>query len=127
MKKVIDGILDKHTKLCTSREVYKLNKDLEPTVDQKCNKITMWGFNNKSERYLNLSTKRFERLMNGFKVVSSDLYADSKYYYITLNKSNTGNRGIDSYELEIEELKKKVSCLNDIIVGLERSNDELTQ
>ena len=127
MKKVIDGILDKHTKLCTCREVYKLNEDLEITIDQKGNKITMWGFNNKSERSLNLSTKRFERLMNGFKAVSSDLYADSKYYYITLNTSNTGNRGIDSYELEIEELKKKVACLNDIIVRLERSNDELTQ
>ena len=127
MKKVIDDILEKHTKLCTCREVYKLNEDLEITIDQKGNKVTMWGFNNQSERSLNLSTKRFERLMKGFKAVSSDLYADSKYYYITIDTSKKESRDDKSYEVEIEELNKKIACLNDIIARLEARNNRLEQ
>ena len=127
MKKVIDDILEKNTKLCTCREVYKLNEDLEITIDQKGNKVTMWGFNNQSERSLNLSTKRFERLMKGFKAVSSDLYADSKYYYITIDTSKKESRDDKSYEVEIEELNKKIACLNDIIARLEARNNRLEQ
>ncbi len=127
MKKVIDSILDKHTKLCTCREVYKLNEDFEITIDQKENKVVMWGFNHKSERSLNLSTKRFKKLMDGFKAVSSDLYADSKYYYITLDTSKKESRDNKTYELEIEALKKKITCLNDVIARLEARNNRLEQ
>ncbi len=79
-----NDILEKHTKIGTSRDIYKLNEDLEITVDQKDNKVVMWGFNYKTDRFLNLSTKRFKTLMDGFKLVSTDLYSSGNYYYITI-------------------------------------------
>lgn len=129
MRKVIDEILEKHTKICTCREVYKLNEDIDITINQKDEKITMRGINNRTDRDVNLSTKRFKRLMDGFRAVSSDLYSDSKYYHITLNPNpshscSSGSRGIDSYELEIEQLKEKIVSLNKTISKLEKEVSE---
>ena len=124
---VFKEILDTHTKICTCRKIYKINEDLEITVDQKENKVVMWGFNYKSDRFLNLSTKRFQKLMDGFKSVASDLYSSGNYYYITVDTSKKESRDDKSYEVEIEELKKKIDCLNDIIARLEKRNERLEE
>ena len=124
---VFKEILDTHTKICTCRKIYKINDDLEITVDQKENKVVMWGFNHKSDRFLNLSTKRFQKLMDGFKSVASDLYSSGNYYYITVDTSKKESRDDKSYEVEIEELNKKIDCLNDIIARLEARNNRLEQ
>ena len=57
--------------------------------------------------FLNLSTKRFQKLMDGFKSVASDLYSSGNYYYITIDTSKKESIEDKSYEVEIEELKKK--------------------
>ena len=124
---VFKEILDTHTKICTCRKIYNINEDLEITVDQKENKVVMWGFNHKSDRFLNLSTKRFQKLMDGFKSVASDLYSSGNYYYITIDTSKKESRADKSYEVEIEELNKKIDCLNDIIARLEARNNRLEQ
>ena len=124
---VFKDILDTHTKICNCRKIYKINEDLEITVDQKENKVVMWGFNYKSDRFLNLSTKRFQKLMDGFKSVASDLYSSGNYYYITVDTSKKESRDDKSYEVEIEELKKKIDCLNDIIARLEKRNERLEE
>ena len=124
---VFKEILDTHTKICTCRKIYNINEDLEITVDQKENKVVMWGFNHKSDRFLNLSTKRFQKLMDGFKSVASDLYSSGNYYYITVDTSKKESRDDKSYEVEIEELNKKIDCLNDIIARLEARNNRLEQ
>ena len=124
---VFKDILDTHTKICNYRKIYKINEDLEITVDQKENKVVMWGFNHKSDRFLNLSTKRFQKLMDGFKSVASDLYSSGNYYYITVDTSKKESRADKSYEVEIEELNKKIDCLNDIIARLEARNNRLEQ
>ena len=124
---MFNEILKKHTKPCTCREIYNISSDLEITIDQKENKVVMWGFNHKSDRFLNLSTKRFQKLMDGFKSVASDLYSSGNYYYITIDTSKKESRADKSYEVEIEELKKKIDCLNDIIARLEARNNRLEQ
>lgn len=124
---MFNEILKKHTKPCTCREIYNISSDLEITIDQKENKVVMWGFNHKSDRFLNLSTKRFQKLMDGFKSVASDLYSSGNYYYITIDTSKKESRADKSYEVEIEELNKKIDCLNDIIARLEARNNRLEQ
>ena len=124
---MFNEILKKHTKPCTCREIYNISSDLEITIDQKENKVVMWGFNHKSDRFLNLSTKRFQKLMDGFKSVASDLYSSGNYYYITIDTSKKESRADKSYEVEIEELNKKIDCLNDIIARLETRNNRLEQ
>ena len=124
---IFKEILDTHTKICTCRKIYNINEDLEITVDQKENKVVMWGFNHKSDRFLNLSTKRFQKLMDGFKSVASDLYSSGNYYYITIDTSKKESRADKSYDVEIEELNKKIDCLNDIIARLEARNNRLEQ
>ena len=124
---MFNEILKKHTKPCTCREIYNISSDLEITIDQKENKVVMWGFNHKSDRFLNLSTKRFKKLMDGFKSVASDLYSSGNYYYITIDTSKKESRADKSYEVEIEELNKKIDCLNDIIARLEARNNRLEQ
>ena len=122
---MFNEILKKHTKPCTCREIYNISSDLEITIDQKENKVVMWGFNHKSDRFLNLSTKRFQKLMDGFKSVASDLYSSGNY--ITVDTSKKESRDDKSYEVEIEELKKKIDCLNDIIARLEKRNKRLEE
>ena len=124
---MFNEILKKHTKPCTCREIYNISSDLEITIDQKEHKVVMWGFNHKSDRFLNLSTKRFQKLMDGFKSVASDLYSSGNYYYITIDTSKKESRADKSYEVEIEELNKKIDCLNDIIARLEARNNRLEQ
>lgn len=129
--KIFNEILDKHTKIYNcERESYMINEDTEILISQEGKKVVMWGVNHKTDKYLNLSTKRFKKLMDGFKSVASDLYSSgnssSTYYYINLDtSSNKDVADSKDYELEIEELKKKVACLNDIIDRLENYNKKL--
>ncbi|MEG2540097.1 MAG: hypothetical protein RSA01_10930 [Clostridium sp.] len=124
--KIFDEILLKHTDIHTCRESYIVNKDIGITVDQKENKVVMWAFNYTTDRFVNLGAKRFKKLIDGFKLVASDVYSKDDYYYITLNTVDI-NDVVDnkSSELEIAELKQRVSCLNDIIARLEARNKKL--
>ncbi|MEG1286371.1 MAG: hypothetical protein RSD22_11625 [Romboutsia sp.] len=124
--KIFDEILLKHTDIHTCRESYIVNKDIGITVDQKENKVVIWAFNYTTDRFVNLGTKRFEKLIDGFKSVASDVYSKENYYYITLN-TTTINDVVDknSSEPEIAELKQRVSCLNDIIARLEACKKKL--
>ena len=114
--KIFNEILDKHTKMYNcKRESYMINDDLEILISQDGNKVAMWGVNHKTDRFLNLSTKKFKKLMDGFKSVSTDMYSNGNCYYITLGTSNNDSLVEDeSYEVEIEELKSKIDCLNDV-------------
>ena len=125
--KIFNEILDKHTKMYNcKRESYMINDDLEILISQDGNKVAMWGVNHKTDRFLNLSTKKFKKLMDGFKSVSTDMYSNGNCYYITLGTSNNDSLVEDeSYEVEIEELKSKIDCLNDVIARLERNNKRL--
>ena len=126
--KIFNEILDKHTKMYNcKRESYMINDDLEILISQDGNKVAMWGVNHKTDRFLNLSTKRFKMLMDGFKSVASDLYSSGNYYYITVDTSKKESIDDKSYEVEIEELKKKIDCLNDIIARLEKRNERLEE
>lgn len=87
--KIFNEILDKHTKMYNcKRESYMINDDLEILISQDGNKVAMWGVNHKTDRFLNLSTKKFKKLMDGFKSVSTDMYSNGNCYYITLGTSN---------------------------------------
>ncbi|MGL5330560.1 MAG: hypothetical protein ACRDD7_14910 [Peptostreptococcaceae bacterium] len=123
--KIFNEILEKHTEIQTCRESYVVNKDIGITVDQKENKVVMWAYNEKTDRFVNLGTKKFEKLINGFKSVASDLYSKENRYYITLNATTNDVVNNKSSELEIAELKKRVECLNDIIARLEERNRKL--
>ncbi|MGL5716062.1 MAG: helix-turn-helix domain-containing protein, partial [Paraclostridium sp.] len=107
------------------RESYRFNEDIEITVSQKYDKVVMWAFNHRSDRFVNLGTKRFEKLIYGFKSVASDVYSKENYYYITLGPTEDSIVDDKPSELEIVELKKRVECLNDIIARLEARNDKL--
>lgn len=124
--KIFDEILLKHTDIQTCRESYIVNKDIGIIVDQKENKVVMWAFNYTTDRFVNWGTKRFKKLIDGFKSVASDVYSKESYYYITLN-TVVVNDVVDnkSSELEIADLKQSVSCLNDIIARLEARNKKL--
>ena len=122
--KIFDGILLKHTDIQTCRESYVVNKDIGITVDQKENKVVMWAFNYTTDRFVNLGTKRFEKLIDGFKSVASDLYSKDHYYYITVGSTNKDSV-VDDKSNEVAELKQKVACLNDIIARLEARNKKL--
>lgn len=124
--KIFDEILLKHTDIQTCRETYVFNKDICITVEQKENKVVIWAFNYTTDRFVNLGTKRFKKLIDGFKSVASDLYSKEHYYYITLGTSAINDVVEDkSSELEIAELKQRVACLNDIIASLEERNKKL--
>ncbi|MGL5752071.1 MAG: hypothetical protein ACRCXT_16175, partial [Paraclostridium sp.] len=53
------------------------------------------------------------------------VYSKDNYYYITLGSIDNGVADDKSNELEIDELKKRVECLNDIIARLEARNEKL--
>ncbi|MGL5711571.1 MAG: helix-turn-helix domain-containing protein [Paraclostridium sp.] len=123
--KIFNEILLKHTDIQTCRESYVVNKDIGINVDQKENKVVMWAFNYSTDRFVNLGTKRFEKFIDGFKSVASYMYVKDNYYHIILDTTDKGVADDKSNELEVDELKKRVECLNDIIARLEARNDKL--
>lgn len=83
MEKFLSEIVENHKSDRYTREIYKF-KDIEITVLQNGDKIVVWGFNYKSQRFLNLSSKKYSTLIKGFKEISKDLYSKDSKYYITL-------------------------------------------
>ena len=123
--KIFNEILEKHSKIQTCGESYVINKDIVITIEQKENKVVMWAFNYTTNRFVNMGSKKFETLIDGFKSVARDVYSKDNYYYITLDTGTNKVVEDKSSEVEVEELKKKVDCLNDIIKRLEERNMKL--
>lgn len=86
MKNLINEILQNHTKIIDKvRKVYETDEGIEVTVKQEKNKVVIWGFNSKTQRFINLGANKYKNLIDGFKGVSSDLYSKENRYYITLS------------------------------------------
>lgn len=83
MEKFLREIVENHKSDRYTREIY-IFEDIEITVLQNGDKIVVWGFNYKSQRFLNLSSKKYSTLIKGFKEISKDLYSKDSKYYITL-------------------------------------------
>lgn len=95
MKNTFKHILSKHNKIIDSEilEHYRMD-DLEITVKQNKDKIVMWGFNNKTNRFLNLGSKKYEELIKGFQSISTDLYCSGTNYFITLDNNKKKKNSI---------------------------------
>ncbi|MGL5567785.1 MAG: recombinase family protein [Cetobacterium sp.] len=90
MKEVIRKILKNHTN-SDNVGIRKYEfEDIEITVNQINNKVTIWAFNHRTDRFINLGTKKWTKLIDGFRAVSKDLYSNGDKYYIELkdNKNN---------------------------------------
>ena len=80
--KIFDKILEKHTKINNyKRQSYMINEDIEIIISQEGSKVIMRGFNHKTDRFINFSTKKYKKLMDGFKSASTDLYSDGNHFY----------------------------------------------
>lgn len=86
MDEFLIKILEKHKSDRHTREIYKF-EDIEITILQNGDKIVVWGFNYKSQRFLNLGSKKYSKLIAGFKEISKELYSKDGKYYITLDTS----------------------------------------
>jgi hypothetical protein len=82
MEKFLSEIVENHKSDRYTREIYQF-EDIEITVLQNGDKIVVWGFNYKSQRFLNLGSKKYSKLITGFKGIAKELYSkDGKYYVI---------------------------------------------
>ena len=86
MEKFLSEIVENHKSDRYTREIYQF-EDIEITVLQNGDKIVVWGFNYKSQRFLNLGSKKYSILITGFKEIEKDLYSKEGKYYITLDNS----------------------------------------
>ena len=86
MKNFLKEIPKNHTSYKNVREIYEF-EDIEITVLQNRDKITILGFNYKSQRFLNLGSKKYSSLITGFKEIAKDIYVKDGKYYITLSDS----------------------------------------
>ncbi len=86
MEKFLREIVENHKSDRYTREIYNF-EDIEITVLQNGDKIVVWGFNYKSQRFLNLGSKKYSILITGFKEIAKDLYSKEGKYYITLDNS----------------------------------------
>lgn len=86
MEKFLSEIVENHRSDRYTREIYQF-EDIEITVLQNGDKIVVWGFNCKSQRFLNLGSKKYSKLITGFKGIAKDLYSKDGKYYITLDNS----------------------------------------
>ena len=124
--KIFNEILETHTKVCTINKVYKVDENIDITVEQNENKVVMRGYNHKTDRFINFSTKKYKKLVDGFKAVSSDFYSDGRsFYYITLGENNSTVKAdidkdilIDKLQNEILELK---AIINDLKLEIENN------
>ena len=86
MEKFLSEIVENHKSDRYTREIYQF-EDIEITVLQNGDKIVVWGFNYKSQRFLNLGSKKYSKLITEFKGIAKDLYSKDGKYYITLDNS----------------------------------------
>ena len=66
MEKFLSEIVENHKSDRYTREIYQF-EDIEITILQNGDKIVVWGFNYKSQRFLNLGSKKYSKLITGFK------------------------------------------------------------
>lgn len=119
--KIFDEILETHTKVCTINKVYKFDENIDITIEQNENKVVMRGYNHKTDRFINFSTKKYKKLVDGFKAVSSDFYSDGRsFYHITLGtpKSAIVAECDISKDILIDELQNEILELKAIIRDL---------
>ena len=86
MEKFLSEIVENHKSDRYTREIYQF-EDIEITVLQNGDKIVVWGFNYKSQRFLNLGSKKYSKLITGFKGIAKELYSKDGKYYVTLDNS----------------------------------------
>lgn len=86
MEKFLSEIVKNHKSDRYTREIYQF-EDIEITVLQNGDKIVVWGFNYKSQRFLNLGSKKYSKLITGFKRIAKELYSKDGKYYVTLDNS----------------------------------------
>jgi len=84
---LVKQILENHTRLSTTTRIYNVDENIEITVNQQQEKIVIWGFNNKTDRKVNLSIKKYTKLIDGFKEISTDIYLTNEGYHITLDQA----------------------------------------
>lgn len=82
---LLRNIVKNHSYRKNCKETYELDEHITLTVHQIENKITMWAFNEKSNRFVNLAAKKYKALLDGFKEIAEDLYLKDNKYYITLS------------------------------------------
>ncbi|MFD0736933.1 recombinase family protein [Planotetraspora mira] len=83
-KDLLTEILNNHSYVNKSFKTYKVEEYIDISVQQEQYKIVIWGFNHRSDRFINLATKKYEKLINEFKKISSDIYYLKNKYHITL-------------------------------------------
>lgn len=88
LDKIIEKILINHSEIIvgTEREYYKFG-DIEITVGQSSNHITLFAYDDSTDKNINLATKKYKKLIDGLAKVSKDVYVKNNTYYITLNDS----------------------------------------
>ena len=91
MQEFFKKIIENHKVYKNTKEIYKF-EDIEITIIQEKDKIVVWGFNNKNERFLNLENKKYSTLINGFKEISKDIYLNGNKYVITLDRAIKSNK-----------------------------------
>lgn len=90
MNEFINNILENHKNKRTVRESYKYDQ-IEITVHQIEEKLVIWAFNHKTDRFINLGIKKWIKLIDGFKAIAMDLYSKDDRVYVTLS-DNKGSR-----------------------------------
>lgn len=113
---LLKNIVNNHSSNKDCKEVYKIDEFITLTVQQTGNKIAMWSFNEKSDRFVNLATKKYKVLLDGFKEIAEELYLKDNKYYITLanikrakvigycrvsTKGQLEGNGLESQKMEI--------------------------
>jgi len=98
MSKFFKEIIENHKESKKIKEIYKF-KDIEITVVQDGDKIVIWGFNNKSQRFLNFGNKKYSELITEFNAIAKDLYLKDGKYYITLDSGVKSVNGVKSNKI----------------------------
>lgn len=83
-KELIKQILSNHSEMSTITKSY-FDGEVEITVNQEKEKIVIWAFNHKSQRFLNLMAKKYSALIGSFKSISLDIKHKEHYVCFTLD------------------------------------------
>lgn len=121
---IIEKILEKHTKLCTCREVYKIDEDVEIGVHQDNENIYMYAYSCSRDRNISIESN-FKKLWNRFKSVAEDGYIkrNKGYSYSFRLKSmegpiedvEFGSGKIDIEDVELTEFEKLSLYVQELI------------
>lgn len=96
-KELIKQILSNHSELSNITKSY-FDGEIEITVNQEKEKIVIWAYNHKSQRFLNLMANKYSPLIDSFKSISLDMKHKEHYIYFTLDGELTkGNETVSNY------------------------------